>query len=511
SPPTDGPVAAIARHAVVSVPPAPLPPPPAPQLRLVDARGKPLAGVPFWRDERPFPQHPALPPHDAPRTGADGAVALDGLPDREAELALDWLWFGLDEHVAIACELAELDDGDVVTAPERETVDLRISALPRGFPWRISVYPATGKKDDERHNRIVESMPAQGGRELWIARRMLRRQGDGEAAVRFDLVADRGYVYEFESSVCQVMPARRYYRTPKSASARAREPDARFAIRIFEPDGWTASTIGGRWQFEANGGAAGQPFVKGTGWLARESMRRLRADTFVVVLADGEVFVRPPGQMSATGNMFDFVRSQGRPALRRVEVDAGIMAWPDSDFYWESDRGLCGVSSLDGFLATAEQLIVAVWQGEDGALVVQSNRIDALVGPLLRVASDGRVAREYGNRLEALPMGEFEPIRPTALVRGFAFPRGATRMTVRREFALPGIAASGDSPWIPVCSWELRFVEKFGWRISSPASPDEHRRLPEEMPSFGPVQASARLVIAVEGAAEAEVPQRLLR
>ncbi|MCA8978197.1 MAG: sigma-70 family RNA polymerase sigma factor [Planctomycetes bacterium] len=484
-------------------------------VRLVDDRGEGLADVPYWLDERPHDSHPGTAPAVAPRTGTDGAA--DPLPlmqaRGEADTWRDWLWFEIDEHLAVAVSLARLaefhrDETKLprpfeVRVPKRRRSRVDVDRVPAGAPWQVSVMMLRdGRTPVSRRAGDISRQPDG----VWLLRGLRHDHTMGEPAV-FTLLDSVSYQFRCESSVVSFREPVQVQSSNRGARFVALEPQPAFMLEVLEPGGWQRSAIGGHWQFEVDDDARGSDFVNGVAAPNQSDWREQPWDRMVVVLRDGELFSMRTSELPLSDRTVTVVRASGRPAIRTIEVATSVMEWPGARTYWQDDllfRSTCTPAALH---TQQQNDQVAVWLHESN-LVVQTNRPDVLVGPLLRIAEDGRVAREIGGRLEALDGAELEPLVLMRLVGRYASSPRDRELTVRHELALPGVVASNDSPWLPVRSWRLQRVEGFGWRIVASSAGDGHQRIPDKIPLWAPFAAESRLLVESPNAGVLALPLR---
>ncbi len=485
-----------------------------PAVTLVDHRGEGLVGVPYWLDERPHDSHPGTAPAGAPRTRADGAVDPAPLVQELGadEGWRDWLWFEIDGHLAMAVSLARLaefhrDETKLprpfeIEVPKRRRVRVSVDRVPPGTPWQVSVM--MWRQGQPPASRLATELSrSQDG--VWLLRKALRHDHTMREPAVFTVLDSCTYFFRCESSVVSFRDPVVESRSGSRIIFYAKRPRPAFLLEVLEPGGWHRSTIGGHWQFEVDNGARGGDFVNGVAAPTSADWRQERWDRMVVVLRDGELFSMKCSELPMFDRAVTVVRASGRPAIRAIEVATSVMEWPGARTYWQDGlrlRSTCTPAALHT-QQTNDQ--VAVWLHENN-LIVQTNRPDVLVGPLLRIAENGYVARETGGRLEVLDGAELEPLDLMRIVRQYARSQRDRELVVRHELTLSGVVASNDSPWLPVRSWRLQRVTGFGWRIVESSDGDVHQRIPDAIPLWAPFAAGSRLLVKSPSAGEVALP-----
>ncbi len=458
---------------------------------LRSADGRPMAGVAYWRDERPFRMHPGRAPDDAARTDELGRF------DPEAEAAGEgaFVWFEIDAGLSIATEWTALERTGVIHCPHRRRISVEIRSLPSDAPRRMSIYPAWSRKNDTdltHGSQHVHRQNSAHGLDVWIARRRVdHRSESGPARSEFEVVEGLPIAAYCYSEDYRVEPEIQELPEPRDVIAHASRARPLFRFEIVEADGATPHDTHGRALFASDreGWSTGRMFRNGRGQVDFDMKQRADDVRMAIVLPDGELWdLDLDDARIGPDRVLHLRRGTGRPARLSMPWPEEFASWTAPDITIEVDGRFRSTSALEYFTPDTEDTSEqpGAWI-HDGMLVAQASNPSSVFGRVRVMSEDGRVAHSDGDRFVISPHIEMQAVRPREMLDSLAEPAKAKYLMLAYDVAW------NDAKWNRVRTMRFHRVDGFGWRYSPDASIDWHQALPDSIALCAPSDARTRL------------------
>lgn len=466
--------------------------------RVVNQDGKGVPGLAWWWADLPLDSRELDVPERTWITEADGRVRIDLHPADGATML--WVRFTDGLLGALATERAE--KGKVIHRPELAWLALIVSGIPRGDPWSATLRPtildspgfdgpwgisasldgatalAIRARTVDSSDAAADTQPTRSGRSWAPLKVLLPRYVEHLLSIRTPTVTlpEHGRVMTAPDEVRISLPRH----LPRSLAA---------TVRVLEPNGSPARSVGGTWIAQPDGQERGGPatmgpVIDGVGELwCVDPPKNPRTGKVRVLLDDGEVFET---EVEWSGTRSDPVLELARGTGRSPTLQLHGAVPPSEDGVKLHMRSAAGELVVPHDVSAPAQPTSLAddgalwWRTSDGIAILTAD--DAAPTSLVVTSRDGSVILRDLDRLVPLRAGEPVALSAHGVARGGKKPR-----RIAFELLLPEIA--GGDGWLRVDAlavWEY-------WKVRAGRLPDAAwRKTP-------PVGVAHRFVQLAEG------------